>query len=483
MAAAPSVIWQRNEVDYVWPTSTSRASAIADQSYNVQKNVVTGVKYWQGVYYLTVPRWFGGVPSTLNAYNPANDPNKTYLLNSWPSWEKNKVGDCSAFQYVQSMEIDSLGRMWVIDVGSVNIFVSNGRVNTCPPKLVIIDIATQIVLRTHVFSPEVASYTESFLNDIVVDQKRGFAYITDTAGPNNAGGIVVYDYLQDTSRRYVGVSTMIQSDPKGPTYEINGFTYTVNNPSDTIALSSDTSVLFYGALSGNVMYQVPTQVLRDFTKTTAEITAAVQVGFIRGGGTAPGNPSSTQCDGMATSASGAYFYGSHPNTNEDLLVQTTFSAPAGTYSPTASSTTQLYSNFVTMQWVDTLAWKGAEDVLIFTTNRLQSFFFPNIHPLNWTDINFRVFEIATPGHNSYFAAQQQQPPIAMAFPSTGGTTPGAGVSSCAGTGDGSQLGWFIFSAFSGGFGIAVLFCMWFFTKMAKKPFLANCDAQNAKNQL
>jgi hypothetical protein len=480
--AAPKIIWEASKVDYVWPSASAKQNAIDGGSYLVEKNVVTGVKYWQGVYYLTVPRWFGGVPSTLNAYNPAADPNKQYLLQSWPSWGMNKVGDCHALQYVQSMEIDSLGRMWVIDVGSVNIFVlNNGRLNACPPKLVIIDIASSTILRTHIFSPEVASYTENFLNDIVVDQKRGFAYITDTQGAGNNGGLIVYDYMRDTARRYTGPSTMIQPDPKGPSYAINGYDYSVKNPSDTIALSADASVLFYGALSGTIMYQLPTAILRDFLQTAAQITAKVQLGFIRGGGTDAGNALSSQCDGMATSAAGGFFYGSHPDTNSDLLVKTSFSEPG--FSPATASTVELYSDYNTLQWVDTLAWKGNEDVLIFSTNRLQSFFFPQIHALNWandTDINFRVFELSTPGHNTYLNAQQQQPP--MTFPSTGGANPANAA--CAGAESGGQLGWLLFAA-SGGAGVAALLLFLFFSKKIAAKGLADKEdnAQAVKNQL
>lgn len=482
----PKIIWETSKVDYVWPSASAKQSAIASGTYLVEKNVVTGVKYWQGVYYLTVPRWFGGVPSTLNAYNPAADPNKQYLLQSWPSWDMNKVGDCNALQYVQSMEIDSLGRMWVIDVGSVNIFVpNNGRVNACPPKLVIIDIASSTILRIHIFGPAVASWTENFLNDIVLDQRRGFAYITDTQGAGNNGGLIIYDFARDTAKRYTGVSTKIQPDPKGTSFAMNGFDYTISSPSDTIALSADATVLFYGALSGTIMYQLPTAYLIDFARTDAEITSQVRVGFIRGGGTAAGNALSSQCDGMATSAAGGFFYGSHPNTNSDLLVKTVFSSSATGFSPATASTSDLYSNYNTMQWVDTLAWKGTEDVLIFTTNRLQSFFNPDVHALDWanaTDANFRVFEISIPGHNTYLSAPLQQPPIDIAFPSIGGANPAKVI--CAAAGSGAQLGWFIFAGFSGGAGLAALLVFWFFSKkMNTKLALADENAQTVKNQL
>lgn len=80
------------------------------------------------------------------------------LLNPYPSWEMNQIGNCDAFQYVQSMEIDQFGRMWVVDVGRVDIFKPN-RTNDddkCPPKLVLFELTTGEIIRKYEF-PKVSS--------------------------------------------------------------------------------------------------------------------------------------------------------------------------------------------------------------------------------------------------------------------------------------------------------------------------------------
>ena len=70
-------------------------------------------------------------------------------------------------QYVQSMEIDpSTGIMWVLDVGRQNIFDLFPD-NTCPPKLVLIDIKSGRIIKQHTFADTIANHTSSFLNDIV----------------------------------------------------------------------------------------------------------------------------------------------------------------------------------------------------------------------------------------------------------------------------------------------------------------------------
>ena len=84
-------------------------------------------------------------------------------------------GDCAKLQYVQSMEISG-DVMWVVDVGRRNIFTAAPD-NSCPPKLVRIDVRTRVVLSTYDFPTSAASHTASFLNDIVVDAANDRAFI------------------------------------------------------------------------------------------------------------------------------------------------------------------------------------------------------------------------------------------------------------------------------------------------------------------
>jgi hypothetical protein len=116
-------------------------------------------------------------------------------------------------------------------------------------------------------------YNSSFLNDLVLDEARDVAYLTDSAGP---GGIIVYDHKQGLSRRYSGAST--DNDPNYVVY-INGIYYggKIDTPADGIALSSDGEYIYYCAIQGDLLYRLPTSVLRDFSSSNSLIDQSVLI--------------------------------------------------------------------------------------------------------------------------------------------------------------------------------------------------------------
>lgn len=194
---------------------------------------------------------------------PINDP----VLESWPSWDMNKLGDCDALQYTQSMEIDNDNVMWVIDTGRVNIFTEEPD-NTCPPKLVWLDTKTgEMVGEPYIFPDSVVPYDSAFLNDIVLDVVDEVAYISDMTGVNadgTVGAVIAFDRRERKSMRFYH-STML-AEPglewifKGQSLGKDVFPRSVNG----VALTPDRSRLFYTALQqSSFTYSIDTKILID----------------------------------------------------------------------------------------------------------------------------------------------------------------------------------------------------------------------------
>ncbi|XP_071448647.1 major royal jelly protein 1-like [Hetaerina americana] len=302
-------------LDYAWPTEESRDEARINGTFIPKNNIIISAKTWGDRMYITVPRWLPGVPSTLNwvPYNvselstdgePLSPP-----LNPFPSWEMQEVGNCSALQFVQSMEIDPLGRMWVLDVGRRNIF-SGSPDNSCPPKLVLLDLQhDNRVLHTFTFPDDVVSHTNNFINDLVIDVSDGgegydwYAYISDPqTGQDNGGGIVVYHLGTDRAWRVSDWASMNYESGEASEVYIEGERSVLRMNVDGIGLSplaEGADKLFYAPLGSFNLYYLPTAILRNQSAESLDVTrAVVDLG-----------PRTSQGGGMAVDSTGALYLG------------------------------------------------------------------------------------------------------------------------------------------------------------------------------
>ncbi|XP_015586317.1 protein yellow, partial [Cephus cinctus] len=101
------VEFQWKYINVTWPSEDARLAALQNEEYIPENNAIAGIKLWKHRMYLTVPRWKNGVPVTLGVTSATPQNNVTAPnLEPYPNWEMQKVGNCKAFQFVQSMEID-----------------------------------------------------------------------------------------------------------------------------------------------------------------------------------------------------------------------------------------------------------------------------------------------------------------------------------------------------------------------------------------
>jgi sugar lactone lactonase YvrE len=332
-----------------------------------------------GTIYVTIPRWKEGtkIPSSLFTVDSSG------ILHPFPSASANLFSS-GWITYVQSMEIDSRDWMWILDVGRINLMDKNNPIINLQPRLIIYDLKQNCVVRWHNFPQDVFPANNSFANDIVVDEERGLAYMSDTWAD---GGIVVYDYFQDKSHRFDHPT--FHGDKNGQV-TINNVTYGVSAPTDGIALSPDKKWVYYCSLSNELLWKLPVSVLSNFSATNDDLDPEFfgSKGF---------------SDGMAFDALGNMYYGSQQmNALQQLNVSTNHVGFAQS----------LVRDPETVQWVDTLAFFKPRRSLLFTSNALMRFF---ANTLSDTDVNFRIIEVPI-NADSYVLSNNPKPKSAVCIP-------------------------------------------------------------------
>jgi len=281
-----------NHVDYDWESFPfSKEDAIRDGLYIPEKCTVTGIKQWKDTLYVTSPRWLHGVPTSLNTVVQVGGQS---ILRPFPSYETQVLGDPSSIQYIQSMEIDRRGWMWIIDVGRHAIMEAVDEFKGVP-KLWIWDIEGNRLVHEFLFPDRIASHKTSFLNDIFVDDVRDVAYISETSG---TGALLVYDYATNRARRWDSHPALSFENPLPP-FVVEGFD--INNlgplPVDGLALAPHIDRVFFTPIHGVKLYSVSASLLRDFSTTNEQLDADVQ----------DHGAKSSQCDGLTVSDDGMLY--------------------------------------------------------------------------------------------------------------------------------------------------------------------------------
>jgi sugar lactone lactonase YvrE len=285
--------------------------------------------------FVNFPRWGDDVPFTVAeivngmvvAYPDAG-------INDWPGRKlanpnafKDEAANQTHFVNVQSVVVDAQDRLWALDTGAPKLknIVPGG------PKLVCIDLKTNRVIRTILLPPETAG-TNSYMNDVRFDLSvgetgpqdpqtmvgsraaadpnkpapdpthpdaertsghdeqpavglHGTAYITDSSsqGPN---AIVVVDLATGKSFRRLNQHVSTQGEPGFVMYA-EGMPVYQTDPgkpaeptlfaADGIAISADGKELYYCPISGTKLYGVSTEMLRDRTKSDAQVASTVRI--------------------------------------------------------------------------------------------------------------------------------------------------------------------------------------------------------------
>ena len=216
-----------------------------------------------GTILCSFPRWHSKTKMTFGKYNPEEN-----IFEPWPSYEENNKfsnNDPSGLNSILGFEIDKDDNIYILDQGKIN----NQKASEKSIKLVKYSLSNGNKLKEYIFDSSIADLENSFLNDVVIDQDKHRAYITDSGISLDGDlshykpGIIVLD-LEDSSKvhRILSNDDTTLPDPNFWLH-INNTGVNKDKPMmtgvDGLALSCDGAAIFYCPLTGRMIYSILTE--------------------------------------------------------------------------------------------------------------------------------------------------------------------------------------------------------------------------------
>ena len=255
----------------------------------------------QGRIFVNFPKWGDDVQ-----YSVAELRNGRLVAYPNEEFNRTNTSDLSgSLVSVQSVVVDPLDRLWMLDTGSPKFEPTEFG----GPKLVCVDLQTDRIIKTILFPPTVALPT-TYLNDVRFDLARGaegMAFITDSAS-KGANGIVVVDLASGESWRKLHDHPSTKAEPLTTFLPIvegkpllerpaNGLAKPITMGADGIAIGADGSRLYYCPLMSRRLYSVSIDALINRGLDEGAVAQTVVDEGDKGGG----------ADGLESDAAG-YIY-------------------------------------------------------------------------------------------------------------------------------------------------------------------------------
>ena len=169
------------------------------------------------------------------------------------------------------LTIDRSDRLWVIDPAMHGL---------SRPRIMAIDLATNLVVHEHVFPRRVAP-RGAFLQDLRVDPSGRMVYIADASIWRKSPALVIYDSLTRRSRRVLEDHPAVRAQDwiiRTPMREMRflaGFV-PLKVGLDGIALDPAGQWLYFGAMSHDTLHRVPVSALLDEELDAAALAERVE---------------------------------------------------------------------------------------------------------------------------------------------------------------------------------------------------------------
>jgi sugar lactone lactonase YvrE len=304
----------------------------------------------QGRIFVNFPKWGDDVRcSVAEIRNGEAFPYPDLAFNQTQEYNR-----AAALVSVQSVVVDPLDRLWILDTGSPMFKPTQYG----GPKLICIDLSTDRVINTIVLPQDVALPT-TYLNDIRFDLRRGaagMAFITDSSD-RGANGIIVVDLASGESWRKLHDHPSTKAESPATCLPIvegqplmerhaDGTTTPMKMGADGIAIAANGSRLYYCPLISRRLYSVPIASLLDRSLDPATVAATVTDEGDKGG----------CADGLESDAAG-YIYAT--NYEHQAILRR---APSGMWETVVQDPR--------LMWTDTMC-VATDGYLYVTANQLH----------------------------------------------------------------------------------------------------------------
>ncbi|MBN3832441.1 L-dopachrome tautomerase-related protein [Burkholderia sp. Ac-20344] len=256
----------------------------------------------RGAAYVSTPRFVAAsAPATLSRLDTRATTGPARLT-PFPSMDGNAISTAPGehLRNVLGFYVDRTHDwLWALDMGFV---AGESEAPAGAQKIVVFDLKSGRIVK-RIGLDGVADRAGSFLNDIVVDERRRIAYVSDSgsrSAPHNRVGLIVVDFASGTARRVLDRHPSLQVEA-GVKVVAHGVEVWPGKPLligvNGIALSPDGGTLYWTVTTGTHAYSAPTAILRRADVTDEQIAME-----IRDLGRVGGNT-----DGIVTDPQGALY--------------------------------------------------------------------------------------------------------------------------------------------------------------------------------
>ncbi|XP_065336616.1 protein yellow-like [Cloeon dipterum] len=152
-------------MDFKWPSEAKRTQALIDGTFKPQLIYPRFMAVFRTRIFLSIEK-FAGVPVSLVSLPTSSASSAPPKLIPFPSRKMHRMGGCNKIEEARGLQVDSVGRLWVLDRGS----------DYCNAKLWIFDLSNNVQTEhRHQFS-----FRYKNMHDLVLEETPNgtLAYIT-----------------------------------------------------------------------------------------------------------------------------------------------------------------------------------------------------------------------------------------------------------------------------------------------------------------